>query len=119
MTKDEWKKIITKKCKEAGTYKEFFDLIIEQLSQIMETRDAAKEAYRKTDSQPVILHTNKAGHTNIIKNPALAVINDCNQQALSYWRDLGLTPTGYKRLNPEEVIEKEKTFEEMLSRIGI
>ena len=38
-----------------------------------------------------------------VKNPALLVVMDCNTQALAYWRDLGLTPAGYKRLNADVV----------------
>ena len=53
-----------------------------------------------------------------MKNPALVIINECNQQALAYWRELGLTPAGYKKLKPEEA-DKDTSFEDVLSRIGV
>lgn len=119
MIKEEWIKRLKDICKEAGTYKPFFDEFINQLAQILEIRDNATAEFEKSGNKPVILHTNKGGHTNIVKNPALVVINECNQQALAYWRDLGLTPAGYKKLNTGELSEHDNTFEEMLAKVGI
>ena len=65
-------------------------------------------------------HTNKGGNTNLVKNPALVIINECNQQALAYWRDLGLTPSGFKKLGNDMASKKtEGSFEDLLSGIGI
>ena len=119
MKREEWKKEIIRACKTAKTYRPFFDNAIEQLAGILEMRDDAEEQYRKSGNSPVIKHTNKAGHANLTKNPALVVINECNQQALAYWRDLGLTPAGYKKLNTGELSEHDNTFEEMLAKVGI
>ena len=87
----------------------------------METRDQAQKQYKQMGKSPVIRHTNKGGATNLVKNPALVVINDCNQQALAYWRDLGLTPQGFRKLGNDTSSDKQKegTFEELLSGIGI
>jgi len=120
MTKEEWEEKIKRACTQAGTYHDYFDIIIEQLAGIMETKDSAEEAYEKTNRQPVILYTNKAGHANLRKNPALAVINEQNAQALAYWRDLGLTPSGYKKLTGETIDERKSgTFEQMLEKLEI
>lgn len=120
MTERKWKDKIERACCEAGTYKPFFDTVISQLAGILEVKDTALEQFHQSHDKPVIIHTNKAGHTNMVKNPALVVINECNQQALAYWRDLGLTPSGYKRLNGDsQLSEKDTTFENMLSKIGI
>ena len=120
MTKAEWKKKIQAACVEAGTYKPFFDTIIDDLAQIMEIRDAALAQFVASGNSPVVQHTNKGGHTNLVKNPALAVINEQNQQALAYWRDLGLTPKGYKNLTGEAVDEKKGgTLEAMLKKLEI
>ena len=119
MTKAEWKDKIITACKEAGTYQPFFDDVINTLAAIMEIRDSAVIKYEESGSEPVIKHTNKGGHENIVKNPALAIINEQNQQALSYWRDLGLTPSGFKKLNGEAVKPKETTFEDVLANLGI
>lgn len=120
MTKKEWNKIIIEKCKEAGTYKPVYDLVIDILAGIMETRDTAEEEYAASGGTPVLTYTNKGGYTNLRKNPALAVINECNQQALAYWRDLGLTPSGYKKLTGESIEEKKGgTLEAMLEKLEI
>lgn len=117
---DTWERKITKACKEAGTYEPYFKLAIKQLSEIMEMRDEAKKQFKASGGKPVVAHTNKGGNTNIVKNPALQVINDCNQQALAYWRDLGLTPSGFKKLSGKDIAEKkEATFEDVLAGIGL
>lgn len=118
MKKDEWKAKIIKDAEEAGTYRPFFDSVIDTLAGIMETRDNAQEQYDASGGQTIVEHTNKGGATNIVKNPALVVLMDCNAQALSYWRDLGLTPAGLKKLNAEAIKEDTGgTFADLLAKI--
>lgn len=100
-----WKKLITEQCEAAGTYKPFFQSAIDTLAGIMAARDNAQEKYEASGGQSIVAHTNKGGATNIVKNPALVALMDLNAQALAYWRDLGLTPAGYKKLNAD-VVEK-------------
>lgn len=99
MTKDEWRRAIVAACTEAGTYRAVYDHPIDTLADIMAKRDRAEEQYAETGSRPVYMHTNKAGASNLAVNPVLQVINALNTQALAYWRDLGLTPAGMKKLN--------------------
>lgn len=99
MEKRRWKSKIKTACKRAGTYKQFFDPIIDSLAEIMELRDKAKEKFEESGGEIVVEYTNKNGSTNTVKNPALVVVMECNTQALAYWRDLGLTPAGLKRIN--------------------
>lgn len=119
MKKADWKKIIENSCVSIGTYKAEYDSVIDTLAGIMEIRDAAETQYQESGAEPVVEYTNKAGHTNLRKNPALQVINDCNSEALAYWRDLGLTPSGFKKLDGVVVQKKGGTFEEVLADIGI
>ena len=105
MNKEEWKAIILKSTDEAGTYRKCFDSVIDTLAGIMEMRDDALERFYDYGGNTVIEYTNKAGNTNVVKNPALVVVDDLNKTALAYWRDLGLTPAGLKRvkdLNPSD-----------------
>ena len=118
-TKKTWKRKIKQACEEAGTYQPFFDNVINTLAAIMEIRDAAVEQYAASGGNPVVAHTNKGGHTNIVKNPALAIINEQNQQALAYWRDLGLTTKGWVSITGNKTEKKETSFEDVLSGIGI
>lgn len=119
-TKKSWKRKITDACKDAGTYKPFFDLVIGQLAEIMETKDTATDQFQLSGGNPVVTHTNKGGATNIVKNPALVVVMDCNAQALAYWRELGLTSKAYKQMSGAlEFKEKEGALESFLANIGI
>lgn len=119
MNKADWINKIKEACRSIGTYHEEYDSVIDTLAGIMEVRDEAETQYQESGSHPVVAYTNKAGHTNLRKNPALQVINDCNTQALAYWRDLGLTPSGFKKLDGQVVQKKEGTFEDILENIGI
>ena len=120
MNKTEWISKIRRACIEAETYKPFFDTVIDELARIMEIRDKAEEKFKAMGGEPVVEHTNKAGFTNVAKNPALTVITEQNPQALAYWRDLGLTPNGYKTLTGETIDEKKGgTLEAMLEKLEI
>lgn len=118
MDKSEWEKRITEKCKAARTYRPFFDVIISELAKILELRDAAQEQYDSDGGNPIQSYKNSNGILSTRKHPALSIINECNQQALAYWRDLGLTPAGYKKLNSGDS-EHDNTFEDMLAKVGI
>lgn len=119
MKKESYIKKIKESCEVAGTYRPYFDEIIKTLAQILETRDDALEQFSKTGGKPVVAHTNKGGATNIVKNPALVVVMDMNTQALAYWRDLGLTPAGLKRINEKAMEPKKKKsgFAEQIAQI--
>ena len=120
MKKKTWKSRIKKACMEAGTYRPFFDNVIDTLAGILENRDLAQAEYERLGSSPIVKHTNKGGATNVVKNPALVVVMECNQQALAYWRDLGLTPKGLKALDDKALKENSKqSFEDVLSGLGI
>lgn len=120
MKKAEWKNEIIAACQKAGTYKEFANAIIDTLAGILEKRDNAEEQFIATGGNPVVAHTNKGGATNIVKNPALVVYMDLNTQALAYWRDLGLTPAGLKKISGDALTAKATAdgFEKLLAKIG-
>lgn len=119
MTKKQWKTKIKKATAEAGTYRSFFDAVIDTLAGILERRDLALETFEKTGGDVIVKHTNKGGSTNLEQNPALRMVNDLNRDALAYWRDLGLTPSGLKKIN-EKSMEKPKVsaLSEALRAIG-
>lgn len=120
MTKEKWQKQIKEACETAGTYQQFFDAVIDSLAGIMEMRDNAAEKFEASGGNTVVAHTNKSGATNIVKNPALVVLMECNAQALSYWRELGLTSRSYKSMTGSLDIRVEsKGFEAALAELGI
>ena len=109
MEKKEWVRNINAACKKAGTFQPQFRYVIETLAQIMEDRDKVHDQYVASGSHPTITHTNKAKETNIVKNPMLVMECELNAQALAYWRDLGLTPAGLKKLNADAVKDKQQS----------
>lgn len=120
MDKKSWKRKIKKSCEDAGTYQPFFESVIDTLAGIMEMRDNAEERFQKLGGNTVVKHTNKGGSTNIVKNPALVVLMDCNAQALAYWRELGLTSRSYKSMTGSlERQEESQSLEEALASLGI
>lgn len=117
MDKSEWTEKIKDACKQAGTYETFFDIVIDELAGIMQTKSDAEEMYKKSGGSPVIKYTNKGGFTNLRKNPALAVIQECNQQALAYWKELGLTSKSYNAMGNKIDKNESDAFSELLSGI--
>ena len=98
MKRRTWKERIRKACKEAGTYQTYFDSAIDTLAGILETRDDVEQKYIESGTEPVIEYTNKSGSTNMIKNPLLSTYDEMNKTALMYWKELGLTPSAYKKV---------------------
>ena len=120
MKKNAWKSKIKKACKAAGTYQPFFDHVISSLAGILEMRDRAEEQYIESGSSPIVKHTIRNGAVNIVKNPTLVVIMECNAQALAYWRELGLTSKAYKAMTGGLTVpEEENSLEQVLAELGI
>lgn len=82
-------------------YKGFFDYAIDTLAGILEKRDDAAQILDGEGEELIVDRTNRDGQTSRVKNPAFAVWDDLNKSALMYWRDLGLTPAGLKKINEE------------------
>lgn len=120
MKKAGWKKRIKESCLSAGTYKPFFDDVINTLADILEKRDDAAEQYKKYGSKPVITYTNKGGNTNPTKNPMLSLWNELNKTALTYWKEMGLTPSEYKKITGDKPeTEKQSGLMAALSSLEI
>lgn len=118
MNKAEWFEKIKSASEDAGTYRSYFDSVIDTLAGILEKRDEALKVFEATGGNVIVQHTNKAGAKNLEQNPALRLANDLNRDALAYWRDLGLTPAGLRKLNAEIVEKQNKSgLEELLAQI--
>ena len=101
MNADYWKRKIKTSCRNVGTYKKEFDAVINTLRDILEIRDRVFEQFVRSGGNAIINYTNKGGATNLIKNPLLVSMMELNNQRLTYWRDLGLTPAGLKKLSDD------------------
>ena len=107
--KSAWVERITASAVSAGTYRTYFDDVIDTLADILERRDVARAMFDESGGNIIVNHTNKAGATNIEQNPMLRMVNDLNRDALAYWRDLGLTPAGLKRIDEQSMKQRKKS----------
>ena len=86
---------------------------------ILARRDEARMLFEESGGNIIVNHTNKAGATNLEQNPILRMVNDLNRDALAYWRDLGLTPAGLKRIDEKSMKQRKKSpLDEALKGIG-
>ena len=107
MTSKQWKRLIKKQLSSLGQEESAYDSVISTLSDILEQRDVVYKQYVCAGCEPVREYTNKGGNTNITKNPLLVLWDDLNKSALAYWRELGLTPSSYKKMTGDSP-KKEK-----------
>lgn len=98
MNKKSWQKTINKQLEQLDMLEKAYDPIISTLSDILEQRDLVFAEYLDAGSKAVVVHTNKGGAENLTKNPLLVLWDELNKTALSYWRELGLTPSSYKKI---------------------
>ena len=119
MTQNEWAERIKNSAVDAGTYRPYFDDVIMTLADILEKRDKAQADFVKSGGHAIVKHTNKNGATNLEQNPCLRMVNDLNRDALAYWRDLGLTPAGLKRIDENAMKKpKENALAKALRELG-
>lgn len=105
MNRAEWTAKIKESCVKAGTYQAYFDDVIDTLASILERRDIIEAEW---DGEVIVEHTNRSGITNKEQSPTLRLVNDLNRDALTYWKELGLTPASLKRINESAMKEKKK-----------
>lgn len=99
MTKKRWRERIVQCCKDAGTYKPYFDDVVDTLADILTKRDEALTLFKKMGSDTLVYFTNKAGAQNLDLHPALKTANALNRDALQYWKELGLTPSALRKID--------------------
>ena len=97
-SKTKWKNLIKKQLTALGLQNDAYESTVESLAAILEQRDKTFDEFRQSGGKSVIEYTNKGGSTNMTKNPLLVLWDDLNKTALAYWRELGLTPSSYKKL---------------------
>ena len=118
MTAKQWKSLIKKQLSELGQTEKAYDSVISTLADVLEQRDMVYKKYQDEGSQPVREYTNKGGATNMTKNPLLVLWDDLNKSALAYWRELGMTPSSYKKMTgdgPKK--ERPRGLEQALAKI--
>lgn len=104
-----WVRKIKEQCQLVGTYKTAFDPVIKALAEILEQRDNAYNDFLESGGEFCITKVSDRGAQNIGKNPRLQVWGDLTAQALSYWRDLGLTPAGLRKIDEQSMKPKKSS----------
>ena len=109
---------INKAMRDAGTYNEIFDQTIKTLADILAERDHIREIYIKEGSQPIVEVILTGGISSQKPNPLLNQWNELNKTALSFWKELGLTASGLKKIN-DEALEGKKmsSLDKVLSNL--
>lgn len=115
MEAKDWLDVIVTRTKAVGTYKEEFDSIIQTLAEILEERDRVKAEYVKAGSMPYVVYISDRGSENIRENPILKQWLDLNDRCLVYWREIGLTPAGLKKITEEMGGTESNPLESILS----
>ena len=115
-----WEAKIRGQVRQAGMYRKEFGSVIATLASILEARDAAYEQWQEEGCEMVIERVSDRGAVNRAKNPLLTIWTDLNVSALAYWRDLGLTPAGLKRIDEKAMkpSKKQNALEKALKDIG-
>ena len=121
MTKAKYKNLIQKQLSALGIEGKNYDSVIDSLALILVQRDETRKEFEENGGKSVIEYTNKGGSTNMTKNPILVIWDELNKTALAYWRELGLTPSSYKKLTGDGVKKdtRQKGLAAALAEIAI
>lgn len=102
MKKAQWKKRIIEDMTAVGTYRDSYLSVIDTLADILERRDSALKQWKDEGCLLTIIKTQDRGAKNPAKNPLLAILQECERDALTYWGQLGLTPSGLRKSFAED-----------------
>lgn len=115
------KKEIIECMKEIGTYNQSFDLSIAILDKLLDDYNNARKEREEDGCRMVISYTNKNNQTNTVKNPLYQSMEKLRMDILSYLKELGLTPSGLKKLRQSSFAEddgKVSKVEEVLFKLS-
>lgn len=115
------KKEIIECMKEIGTYNESFNLSIAILDKLLDDYNNARKEWEEDGCRMVISYTNKNNQTNTVKNPLYQSMEKLRMDILSYLKELGLTPSGLKKLRQSSFAEddgKVSKVEEVLFKLS-
>lgn len=108
MTAAKWRAKIKQQCEEMKTFQTSFNSAIDTLAKILEQRDAAIDQFKREGSILIIEKVSDRGAVNSGINPLVRLIDTLNNTALSYWRELGLTPSSFRKMTGTTAPAEEK-----------
>lgn len=109
MTKNKWKSLILAQMAALHVQNDAYISVVEALAGILEQRDKTFREFKGSGGRSVIEYTNKGGSTNMTKNPLLVLWDDLNKSALAYWRELGMTPSSFKKMTGGTLVEEKES----------
>lgn len=119
MTALAWKNKIRTQVNASGTYRPQFSSVVDALAKVLEQRDRAYTQFLEEGGAFLVTKTSDRGAVNEVKNPLFVAWMDLNAQALSYWRELGLTPSGLKKIDEDAMKpRKQDALAKVLSDLG-
>lgn len=120
ITSESIKKEIIQYMKDVGTYNNSFDVSIGMLGKLLIDYSNARDEWEEGGSRLVREHTNKDGHTNVVKDPLYQSMEKLRMDILTYLKELGLTPSGLKKLKEDTFKSTQTTskFEELLIKLA-
>lgn len=118
MTKAQWRVRIKKAMEQAGTFAPHYNITINLLASVLEVRDREEKNFKAEGCQAVVEHINQGGASNMDINPSFKVIQQCNNTALSFLSQLGLTPRALKSVGEQKESSNDK-ITEWMKRVGV
>lgn len=109
MSKNKWKSLILAQMAALHVQNDAYISVVEALAGILEQRDKTFREFKDSGGRSVIEYTNKGGSTNMTKNPLLVLWDDLNKSALAYWRELGMTPSSFKKMTGGTLVEEKES----------
>lgn len=110
---------IVRRMKALGVYKKEFLATIQRTAALYVQLDELDAKFSASGENTVVPFTNKAGATNLVKNPLVCARDDVYTQLLAHERELGLTPAALKKINDAQLKgQKGSTLGEALKALS-
>lgn len=117
MTIKQWENTIKKAIKKEGHYRPIFDRSIVILSEILFERDRIYTQFIDEGAQVLIDYESDRGSQNRRPNPLLKQWQELNNTALSYMKELGLTPGGLKKIKCDIENQSQSPLDRILEQL--
>lgn len=117
MTIKQWENTIKKAIKKEGHYRPIFDRSIVILSEILFERDRIYTQFIDEGAQVLIDYESDRGSQNRRPNPLLKQWQELNNTALSYMKELGLTPGGLKKIKCDIENQSQSPLDQLLEQL--
>lgn len=84
--------------KDLDIYEDSFIISVDILDKLLDEYEKAYKEWEDGGCKMVVEYTNKNNQTNYVKNPLYQSMEKLRMDILSYSKELGLTPSGLKKL---------------------